>query len=480
MPIRNRAWYLILIALPLAIAIRVEMIGLNGLAHDEVLSIIFAQGNAGRYETTKQQLAGRWVPASAWKSYFSTPSDGGYALIEKDLSEHNDYPPLYFWLLHQWLKVFGPAGARWMNFPFFIATAVALFAFATSYLGDTGGALATSIWLFSPETIRITAITRSFEMLALIAVLIAFQTSRIIQGRTSYRNIAALGVLALVGMLTQYLAAFVVLTAIGLIALRRRDALGPTLVAMVIAAVLFVLLHPGFYLQFSSSHETVMGLTGRIKEAASTLLGFFGWRRPWTMPVMGYVVVSIAVIGGAIYTVRYWPIPIPVAFIIFPLALSLGAFLATLTPSYAFLGRHLGFIWPFVATALSMGVLKFAPKAAPFALAGIVLLAGPVEFFVLHNRSAPPSIIETAPQIVLNNLSIGILPRYLHEARDSAMVFAEKDLSADMRWRDALKPGALVIINPQYQDPGDVKRSIAAVHGLKFVSHLWTTTIYRR
>ena len=474
----RRAWCVVFVTFIVAVAIRAEMISLNGTAHDEVISILFAQGNAGTYEEVKETLAGKWVPASEWKTFLQNPSPD-FMAIDRDLSELDVHPPLYFWVLHFWIKAFGPEAARWLNMPFLLATTVALFFLARKNLSLTGSVLATSIWLLSPETVRITAITRAYEILALIAVLIAIQTTRIIEGRTDYRNIAALGVLAVVGMLTHYLAALVLLTAVGLIALRRRDALVPVLVAMIVASVVFVALHPGFYMQFGK-HETVLGFVGRSQEAASTLLGFFGWRRPWTTPGLAYFVLAVVVAGGAIFTVRYRPLTIPLAFALFPAAMNLVAYLTTVTPSYAFLGRHLSFAWPFVAIVLSMAVYRTVPRIAPFLLALVILIVGPAEYLILHGRNAAPSVIGSAPQLVLNNLAMGILPRYLFEANDAATVFATTDLDANLQWLSDLRPGALVIINPQYQAPAKVQRARTAVQGLELISQEWSTTIYRR
>jgi hypothetical protein len=150
----------------------------------------------------------------------------------------------------------------------------------------------------------------------------------------------------------------------------------------------------------------------------------------------------------------------------------------------AFSARHLSFVWPFIALALAVAVGRFHPVAPVGALALMALVVGPTEAYVAHKRNFREhlpkdqisDLIRNAKHIVVSNTAVGILPRYLIDARDDAMVYASPGLKNGL---PPLRPGTVIILNQQYLRPDVAERaqSLADAAG-KRVSQAWTTTVY--
>jgi hypothetical protein len=156
-------------------------------------------------------------------------------------------------------------------------------------------------------------------------------------------------------------------------------------------------------------------------------------------------------------------------------------YLALLTPSQGFGGRHLSVATPFVALCLAMAVERFAARLMPVLLLVACLIAAPAEFALSTLRPKFTSQISTAPQIVTNNLAGGIILRYALEARDDAKIFAARDLLAEHEWADSLGPDGIIILNPQYQDPQKFKvMKEAIVKDFPIVSGDWGETLHKR
>lgn len=101
-------WALSLLVLVLALIIRWEYQSSSSISHDDVISVITAQGNVSAYDQTLVSKTDRWIPASEWKTYLKKTSDASWHTIAADLANNDIHPPLYFWLLRWWLRWFGP------------------------------------------------------------------------------------------------------------------------------------------------------------------------------------------------------------------------------------------------------------------------------------------------------------------------------------------------------------------------------------
>jgi hypothetical protein len=286
-------------------------------------------------------------------------------------------------------------------------------------------------------------------------------------------------------MLTQYLAAVVILAAVAIVLSQRREIWRRLGMALTGAALLFALLHPGFY-RHVGRYETAAGFDDRLLEAASTLLGFWGWRNTWTTPEIAWIglIVATAAFAFGFWSLRHPRLSLPLALAVIPGSVALLVYLASLTPSHGFAGRHLAFFWPFLALLHAAAVEKLSPRLVIPALTASAFLIAPAEYWMaLQKQGTQPltRIIALAPQIVTNNSAIGILPRYMREANADAEVYVSEDLTADTTWMNRLKAGSIVILNPQYLPKSTTGRTEAFVsRRLKRVLSAYTTTVYRR
>ena len=146
---------LLLLALAVAAGLTLRVAGTlekRTIEHDEALSYLTAAGHIGTYRSTQIEggehvPAGRWVRASAWKQFLQVDNTFCFKQIGKDTADHSNHPPLYFWLLHIWMRGFGTnlwTGLS-LNFVIFLFTTFVLFKFAHYLLEDifeaSGGVL---------------------------------------------------------------------------------------------------------------------------------------------------------------------------------------------------------------------------------------------------------------------------------------------------------------------------------------------------
>lgn len=469
-----------------AVAIRLVMAIAIGLSHDEVISILTAQGNEERYEeAARNGLAKQWVPAIRWQAFYNEPTDRSLSEIAEDLAKYDIHPPLYFWILRPWIGTFGADAARFLNVPILLISAALLFVFAQRYVSMAGAFLAVAIWLLSPQSIRTSATARQYELLGLFALLTAWQAGRLLDGKTEWKNLSGFAAIALGAMLTQYLAAAFILTAVAVVLVQRREIWPHFGAALAGAAVLFFFLHPGFY-RHVGRYETAAGFNERLIEAASTLLGFWGWRNTWTTPAIawGALITATVLVSAGVWSLRSSRLRLPLALAIAPAGIALIFYLAALTPSHGFAGRHLAFFWPFLALLHAVAIDGFGRRALVPALALTALVTAPGELWLAHRKQGDDDIariVAAAPQIVLNNAAMGILPRYLREARSDAMVYVSENIPADEMWLSNLRPGSVVILNAQYlPSAGATRFENVVAHQLTRVLKKYTTTIYRR
>ncbi|MFN0152062.1 MAG: glycosyltransferase family 39 protein [bacterium] len=228
--------------------------------HDETISYLAATGNQARYERalSDSSMIGAWTPAARWKSLFAIDRPFEFSRIGGDLARYDVHPPLYFWLLHVWVLVFGVnvwAGPL-LNAVITAATGFALFRLARNVTAHRdAAALVLFLWLVSP-IYRVAGDARQYSLLALWSVLLFGQTVRAMFGARARLggDSALIAAIVACGFLTHYhfaipLAACGLLVGIG----RARARPIAILATGALAGVaLFAMLHPRFLDAFQS------------------------------------------------------------------------------------------------------------------------------------------------------------------------------------------------------------------------------------
>ena len=431
-------------------------------AHDEVLSILVAQGNTRAIARDGERYDGRWVAARDWTKHLYQPGERSFREIANDLAASDIHPPLYFWTLRLWIGAFGAENARLLNLPIVVATWFALFGFARNQLGAVlPASLAVTIWVLNPQVIRVSEYARQYELLTLITVLLAWQTARFCQGRRSPIDFALYAGLACAGMLTHYIFALPIIASLVILAIGAPRLLVFAAAALVVAALLFMLIHPTFYEQLDRKGSETMDVE-RLKITASQLLNFLGWRQSWTTLPIAVATLSVAAVGavvGAFWIAQRRSQWIALCFFLTIGIVFVGAYILALMPQHAMAARYVSFLWPFPAIIGAAVVCYLVPRLAAFLLPVFAGILAPAMFLLSLDRE-PRTLdpyFRNAARVVINDVSAGNLLRFILKMPDGTAIFAKKDLIGDDGWLDDLQPSDVILLH----DPDDTDRSRA-------------------
>ena len=198
-----------------------RMIAVSGkqtVTHDEGISYLAATGHQAEYSEMSLRgtyPAGHWVPLSDWKRFIEPDRFFCFKKISSDLARYDYHPPLYFWLLHIWISVFGvgiwvgPA----LNFLLTLVIAAVLLKLADEVLGNRLEASAVvCVWILSPYAMFTSTEARQYELFTLLSLVLIWRTIRYVEGRNqaSASELAVLSLITLAGALTYYYFALVV------------------------------------------------------------------------------------------------------------------------------------------------------------------------------------------------------------------------------------------------------------------------------
>ena len=177
------AFVVLLVALVAGIGLRVHaQRATSNVQHDEAWSYASAAGRLGPFVAAMggdpgTSLTGRWVPAAEWQRFWTSQGLADVKHIATDLSSWDVHPPLYFGLLHAWLLATGMHvwAGRALNLVFAALTILGIFGLARA-LGfkRLEGALAALVWAVSPAVVSISSITRQYDLVALTTVLLVW------------------------------------------------------------------------------------------------------------------------------------------------------------------------------------------------------------------------------------------------------------------------------------------------------------------
>jgi len=318
---RSRLALVVLIAgLVTATAIQMTAIVIkernHQLVYDESVSYLVATNHAGAYRAAKSGgLNDKWVPASAWKDLMRPGPVFGLRGIAKELSETDYHPPLYFWLLHFWVLVFGvrASSGLWLNWLLALLTGVCLFYLARETLGDPlEAALVSTLWITSTSVVIANLVSRQYPLFALLTVLFVWLAVRACdrERRLRWWDYLLFALAAAAGCLTHYHFALV-MVGVALFAvarLVRRD--WRRLLAMAGAAVAGILLSVALNAWFLDAYRrehagqavraTKALIRLRMKDVEPRLSVFFGSTDGALRAVLKPVLPTLRRLGGGV------------------------------------------------------------------------------------------------------------------------------------------------------------------------------------
>jgi hypothetical protein len=451
------------------------------IQHDEAWSYASA---AGRLEPFLAAMdggfTGRWVPAGEWQRFWTSDGLSGVSDIAPELAAYDVHPPLYFGLLHGWLTITGQHvwAGRALNLVFAALAVLAIFGLALALGFDwLEGALAALVWAVSPAVVSISSLTRQYDLVALTTILLVWGLARATAPRSRRRDgerrsrlrpwldVLWLAAATCAALLTHYQAVLLVAGAVmyslaGILLPgrdRRRRPWWPPLLGLAAGTLVAGPLAPGWPGAFGreASRLTDASATAffeKLDAIAQTLGRFAGVPALAFGVALGAAAVAAIVLFliprtrrtlvGRIRKARpgWWTI-------LFFLLVTAGGIclqnLLFLSMPPLISARYLAMAWPFVAflPLLVFGIwprLRYALTAA-FCL--LVLIPATIAAPLLASGAdrLPLAQLSQADAVLIDNVGVGELPRFLWSVPAGAPVFAgtqEQLLANREAWSD--------------------------------------------
>jgi hypothetical protein len=473
------------IAIAAALALRLQAIGWKyTLTHDEGISYLAATCHQRAFHEADLRL--RAVPALEWKRFLQPEDRFCYRTIGADLAIYDIHPPLYFWMLHSWSLLFGVQ--LWtgptLNSLLAVLTILSLFGFARYVLKDDPQAvLVAYTYALSPATASVSVEARQYDLLALLAVLVVWQTWRLVRDESRDRpgQLAVLAALALAGSLTHYHFALVVVGC-GLLMLVKLRGDGRRLLrglaALGVGYVLGLLIHPPFGPLGQARRQAQPFDPAEVGERVRAVISTFEptlyvWGALAALIVASMVARRVRRLPALEYdrkTAAGWTLAL-LAFVWIAGA-AIALYLAFLSPVHAMGPKYLSMAWPFFAFAPVALLRTFRWVGTPLAF---YLYAMPLVFWFLlpfgfGSAGGERSALEGDAQlVVIDNAEAGILPGIVWQLEDETPVIAamqDELLAGAEVWLPQLDERNLYISHLSYRNTleklGQLLRTIHA------------------
>jgi hypothetical protein len=481
---RARARRLNLIALVILVVALVAGTGLRihaqratpNVQHDEAWSYASAAGKLGPFLAAMggdaaTSLTGRWVPAGDWQQFWKSEGIADLKHVATGLSTFDVHPPLYFGLLHGWLLVTGMHvwAGRALNLVFAALTVLAIFGLARA-LGfeRLEGALAALVWAVSPAVVSISSIARQYDLVALTTVLMVWGLVYAVRERDDARwpYLVWMAAATTAALLTQYQAVLLVAGAAVYVCAGpflhargvRRGTWWPPLLALGAGAVAAALLAPGWRSAFGHERSKLEGfslqvLGEKLNAIGDTLSRFSGLTNSvaWVVAVVLVVLLVVLLIlprSREVLTERVRTARPGWWVVLFFLLVTAGGVclqnVAFLSMPPRISARYLAMAWPFFAflPLLLFGLLPRARYALTAGFCLLVLVPMTVTAPLVHDSTdrLPIGRLSDAGAVLIDNVDVGVLPRFLWDVPASAPVFAGSQtqlLTDKTTWRDS-------------------------------------------
>lgn len=453
----------VLLALAVVFAIVLRTAGTvekRTIDYDESISYLAATCHQGQYANLVTQRLppfGTWAKASDWKTLIQPEHLFCFGQIARDLAHNDIHPPLYFWILHLWSRVFGvhPWTGPLLNIAFALATLSLLFWLAHTNLTNPEEASVVALtWALSPAVISISLEARQYDLVALIAVLFVCRVIKCADLSKPFQlgDAVVLAILAAAGALTHFYFSLVVLGCIIFLAMklvkRKPDRLIMALACIGVGCLLFVLLHPEFYQSIILQRQYVrepfglQGVIGRMTHVWIALTDFF---LPWhSLVLISGFTLSVSALGiWAALAGSKQPVTLvrivgafggtgmPVSFFFFWIyGATVALYLAFLSPAHAMGPRYLSMAWPFFGFVTVFLLRSFGSKRRLLTYlfcSGMLLSGSASVLHTIHQQSTTrdwTALLLRSDRILVDNVARGVLLPIMWQLPDDKLVFA--------------------------------------------------------
>jgi len=487
--------------------------GKTVISHDEAISYLGATANLGAYQAVQEggKPSGAWTTTAYWKTYLTihSPLVNNLQTIAQDQAAFDIHPPLYFWLLHLWIRIWGvePWTGPLLNIIFFAVGAPALFGLARYLLKNEKEAiLVTLVWTVSPAVLQTAAEARQYDLFGVMTVLFIWLLAVCLDTKKSppVWQWLLLGLTAAMGNLTHY--HFILIVSGGFLIfgwrrlwqngqIRPSRQLVAAISVVIVAYILSLFLHPAFLtsikalagrqVEEATFFLTPLDVMRRIFAAADTFTGF--WVYGWPLQVALFIlfVSGIAFLGLAFVRNRQritttlkqvdWTGYEALLLCLWLGGLSILMYLTFLSPIHAMTSRHMSAVWPFYAflPVFLFRVLKAKWRRPQNIVAGLaitMIVFGILSTWQANNQMQSQvtglDILEAAPAILVDTVHRGVLPQLLIHVPPDTRIYAAWQhslLEQPEDWLSQLPDGALYLSEGAYGNTAENQEQILSL-----------------
>jgi hypothetical protein len=451
---------------------------------DETISYLCATGNQENFSNVALQSEHTEVNAAVWKNLFAIKEPYCFEKIATELSISDLHPPLYFWLLHLYILIFGVSlyAGIVLNTILHLISLLALFVLAKRLnFSSIASAIICLLWAVSPAALNVDFYARQYALLGLVNLLYAVCYLGWMQKPTRI-NILGLVVCCSLGFLTHYSFIYTVggyfiftLFNIKKIGIQHTIAL---FTSFLVAAGFLYLFHPHFLHQFVLQQQRaqvfeIAKLIARIGKTALTFVNFFTPVLLFKQLLISIPTKILLIIGGLIaigFATFIWlkrnairqfmaqlvsyknNISFPAFMGIWISIVSIIPYLFFITPFHAMGAQYLVCLYPFMAILLYKLISNSNTRIIAFAC--FMLLGSCVSSiaFIRHQASLIPlSVnINEANYIVCDlgdRRNIGRIVPYLN---NDQIITIENPIELE---KVKAKPGHKLVLITTYEKP---------------------------
>lgn len=437
------------------------------LTHDETVSYISATGHQGEYARTvnaKTAPYGAWVTRGQWMRFVEIGEPFCWRTIRDDLVTWDLHPPLYFWLLHLFILLFGTHvwSGPLLNTALAVLTALLIrqaglrMGYSPS-LAQTAAAL----WLLSPALTGISLEARPYDLLALCTAAFVVLLLRFFHEPHNRTVRLGLSGITLLGSLSHHHFGLVAAGAIAFMLIRPGEA-----AARRHAFSLLALVAVGYLLATTAGLDIAQAWRASRREVPPLELTHLGTR-------LEAVFLALAGFFSQFKIAKYL---LSVAFIVlwvrqrrckkaaadtngerrflrFMAVWSLGwtflLFWLGVSPAHAMGEKYLAIAWPFAALLLAdFAHRAWERRSVKWALGigGATMLLSSL-LRLVPAAAGLPVCLNTASSVVVDTAARGELLRLVWHVPGTAMVYAaaQADLVADPAWPGRVDRNTLYI-----------------------------------
>ena len=424
------------------------------IKHDDAVAYIMASGHTGTYTTIFNQQSsplGEWVSASTWKGFLEFEDGASFQIISYDMAHYDFHPPLYFWVLHLWIKLFGTA--YWtgliLNLLIDFVAATILFGFTSRLLKNgTAGLLASTIWILSPISMQTSTWVRHYSLFSLFGLLFVFLaywiTYRARQSRYLWVAILLLVLVGTLGMLTHYyfvffIATVVVLVAYNVIFVNRQIKALLLLFAMLLTCIVLVIASfpdvVSFFLHSFTSYATAVQFGSALDFRLSRTL-FIAALLFSPLALSGLIRILDKLFFNSLERVNIsfdWTLfnwMFATAMVLW--LITVGLYLVGFSPQHAMAAKYVSIAAPFVALSavlLCQNVVSTNRRLLLVMLAGVLLLsvvsvAPSIREYAVNRLDV--TWLQNADVVILDNVQHGSWPSVMLHANNDSEVYVAK------------------------------------------------------